>query len=133
KIIPRLRNGKMHPGENKREIKNILLQYYLFVFFIIAILDIIALGTNSQALFYFVLIASYMTFFSLLPVTKSLGILLFYSDKHGFSFKVYFPFLLFSLLLAIAISFKIYIGVLLALVISIIVWMLIKKKISKII
>lgn len=129
KIIPRLRNGKIHPGENKREIKNILLQYYVFIFFIIAILDIIALGTNSQTLFYFVIISSYMTFFSLIPVTKSLGLLLYFSDKQGFSRKVYFPFVLFSLLLAIAISFKIYIGVLLAILISIIVWFIIKKKV----
>ena len=127
-IISRLRFGKIHQGENKREIKNILLMTYLFSFTILIFLYMTSVVMNSTTLFYFSLMLSHILFCSLLPFKKSLGVLLFFSQQRKTDgLKVYFPFLIFSLLVSLAIGLNSFILVLLAIIITPLIWLMIKK------
>jgi hypothetical protein len=131
-IIDRLRYGKVHVGENKREIKSILLMTYLFSFTILIFMYMTSVVIDSSNLFYFSLMFSYILFCSLLPFKKSLGVLFFFSQQRKTDgLKVYFPFIIFSFLITLAIGFNSFILVLLSIVITPIIWVVIKKVIKR--
>jgi hypothetical protein len=114
-IISRLRYGRIHVGENKRELQSILLFTYSMLFTSILFLNIISLTQNAPFLFYFLIIVSIMTFLSLLPFKNSLGVLFFFSQyQSSSSFRLFFPFLVFSIFLLIAVISQMFIATLLA-------------------
>jgi hypothetical protein len=127
KRIERLRHGKVFSGENKYDIFTILAIAPISAIILSIFSQLIYQLTTISFFYYLMVFNATLVFFSLLPLTKNIGSHLFYTNKTQYFFLLLFSFGFFILTI-----FNVYGSAVIAAMLAIILWYILKSKMSKV-